>query len=64
VWTTQFYLVYLELDRAGRAERLRVYLTAYAPDLADTDRVRLEAQFGESPHTSHLLRRLLRLVFG
>lgn len=61
VWATQFHP---ELDRAGSAERLRVYLAAYAPDLADADRERLEAQFGESPHTSDLLRRFLELVFG
>jgi GMP synthase (glutamine-hydrolysing) len=60
VWATQFHP---ELDRESSGERLRVYLASYAPDLADADRARLEAQFGDSPETSELLRRFLALVF-
>jgi GMP synthase (glutamine-hydrolysing) len=61
VWATQFHP---ELDRESSGERLRVYLASYAPDLADADRARLEAQFGDSPETSQLLPRFLALVFG
>ncbi len=59
VWATQFHP---ELDRAANLDRLRCYLRHYGPD--DPQEVaRFHERFHDSPESSTLLRRFLRLVF-
>ena len=60
VWGTQFHP---ELDRASNLERFETYAENYAPEMLE-QKAKILRLFRESPESSALLARFLRLVFG